>query len=103
MSNVSNVTPTENRIYVKPDDGEKVSRGGIIIPENAVKKTGTGVVRAMGPGMLRKNGSRWPMPDGLKVGDRVVFDKDHPFPRINLDGEELLILRDDTVLAIVEQ
>ena len=96
-----NVHPTENRIYVKPDAGEKVSRGGIIIPETAQKQTGTGIVRAMGPGMLKRDGSRWPMPE-CKPGDRVYFEAGAPFPKINIDGEELWILRDDTVLAVEE-
>jgi chaperonin GroES len=88
-----------NRILVKPDHPEAFTKGGLIIPDSAKKPAGFGVVRAIGPGMLMKNGERWPMPEGITVGARVVFDARDPFPKVILDGEELLSMRDDHILA----
>ncbi len=95
------IHPLGNRILIKPDEPEGITKSGLIIPDIAKKPTGTGVVVAMGPGMLRSNGERWVMPD-IKPGDRVIFDARNPFPRIELDGVELLQMRDDTILAVFE-
>jgi chaperonin GroES len=87
-----------NRILVKADDPESLTKSGLIIPDSAKKPTGTGRVVAMGPGMLMKTGERWPMPD-VALGARVVFDARNPFPTVMLNGEKLLSMRDDHILA----
>lgn len=92
--------PLGARIVVRADKPEDRSKGGIFFPEQAKKPTGTGVVLAIGPGMLCKDGTRWPMPH-LDVGDRVIFDARHPFPQVKFNDEPALILRDDTVLGVL--
>lgn len=89
------------RVLVRPDKADDRSKGGIWIPEKAKKPTGTGVVVALGPGMLKKDGTRWEMPD-VKPGDRVVYSDKDPFPRVTLNGIEHLSMRDDSILAVLE-
>lgn len=89
------------RILVKPDQPEDRSRGGIWIPDKAKKPTGTGVVVSMGPGMLMKDGTRYPMPD-CSVGDRVVYSAVDPFPKVEINGVQHLSMYDDSILAVLE-
>jgi chaperonin GroES len=93
--------PLGARIIVRPDrPAEKIGR--IIIPQSARKKTDTGTVVAMGPGMLCKDGTRWPMPL-ISIGDRVMYEGRAPFVEVEINGEKLLQMRDDNVLAVVEE
>jgi co-chaperonin GroES (HSP10) len=93
--------PLSNRIFVKPDaPPEKI--GAIYVPKTAGQKLRrdaglTGVVRFIGPGMLKSDGTRWPMPD-VTVGSRVIY-LDQPWPEVEIAGEKLLQLRDDGILA----
>jgi co-chaperonin GroES (HSP10) len=93
-----------DRVLILPDAApDKV--GSLYIPDTAKaalqRKTGrTGIVRFMGPGMLTNDGMRWPMPD-VKIGDRVLF-LDQPWPETEIAGEKLLSMRDEAVLAVVE-
>jgi co-chaperonin GroES (HSP10) len=97
-------TPLGDRIFVKADaPAEKV--GNLFIPSAAAAKRQkeigcTGIVRHIGPGMLMKTGSRWPMPD-VRVGDRVIY-LDQLWPTVKIGDEELVSLRDDGLLAVVE-
>jgi co-chaperonin GroES (HSP10) len=90
------------RILVKPDAVED-RIGSIWIPDNAKKPTGTGVVVALGPGMLCRDGTRWPMPD-IAIGDRVVFSKDaKAVPQlVEIDGQKYQRMYDDDVIAVLE-
>jgi chaperonin GroES len=90
-----------HRILVKPDPPEDRSKGGIWVPDKAKKPTGTGIVVAMGPGLLMKDGSRYPMP-AVKPGDRVVFSARDPFPQVELNGVKHLSMYDDSILAVLE-
>jgi chaperonin GroES len=94
-----------DRILVKADKAPEKTKGGLFIPATAAKaqqrKNGlTGIVRHVGPGMLTNDGERWPMPD-VKAGDRVIY-LDQPWPTMKIADEELVVLRDIAVLAIVE-
>ena len=91
--------PLGDRILVKPDAPPDRTRGGIIIPESAKKKTLTAVVVAMGPGMLTVRGDRWPMPD-VEPGDRVHYPSEFSGAKVLLDGVEHLMLRDTDILAV---
>jgi chaperonin GroES len=93
--------PLGARIVVIPDDPEGRTKGGLIIPDSAKKSTGTGRVHSIGPGMLKKDGTRWAMPD-LQPGDRVVFSADAVFSKTEIDGQKVLMMRDDDVLAVLE-
>lgn len=96
--------PLGDRILVRPDPvGETLKGSRIILPratQAALKKQmQTGTVLATGPGMLMANGGRWPMP--VKPGERLVFMKDGPLP-IRINGEDLLIMRDDFAMLVLE-
>jgi len=93
----------QNRILIRPDEPSAFSRGGLVIPPAYRKPSSFGTVIAMGRGMRLKDGTRWPMPD-IRPGDRVVFNARNPFPVVELNGEELLMARDEAILAqIVEE
>jgi chaperonin GroES len=80
---------------------EEKYRGVLVIPATAKKdQPQMGVVIAMGPGMLMKNGKRWPMPD-CRPGDTIIFNK-HGGTSIELAGEKLRVIRDENVDAVLE-
>jgi chaperonin GroES len=92
------VRPLADRILVKRVSSEEKTRGGIIIPDTAKEKPAEGVVKAVGPGALRDDGSR--REPHVKEGDRVLFTK-YGGTEITLEGEEHLILRESDVLGVV--
>lgn len=97
----TNVRPLHDRILVKRVEAENKTPGGIFIPDNAKEKPVEGLVVAVGNGVLTKNGERVPL--DVKAGDRVLFSKySGTEVKIQLDGGEHLILREDDVLAVVE-
>jgi len=94
----TNIKPLHDRILVKRiKEGEQM-RGGIIIPETAKEKPQEGEVLAVGEGKRRDDGTRQPL--DVKVGDRVLFAK-YGGSEIKLNGEEVLIMREDEILGIV--
>lgn len=94
-----NFTPLNDRILVKRTDSIEMSAGGIIIPDTAKEKPLEALIIAVGAGKLLKDGTR--RTPGLAVGDRVLFGK-YGGDEIRLDGEDHLILREDEILAILE-
>jgi len=96
----TNIKPLHDRVIVKRiDEGEQV-RGGIIIPDTAREKPQEGEVIAVGEGKYRKDGTRQAL--DVKAGDRVLFGK-YSSSEIKLDGEELLIMREDEILGIISR
>ncbi|PYS79169.1 MAG: co-chaperone GroES [Acidobacteria bacterium] len=96
----TNIKPLHDRIIVKRiEEGEQV-RGGIIIPDTAKEKPQEGEVIAVGEGKYRKDGTRQAL--DVKAGDRVLFGK-YSSSEIRLDGEELLIMREDEILGIIRR
>jgi chaperonin GroES len=94
----TNITPLHDRVIVKRiDEGEQV-RGGIIIPDSAKEKPQEGEVIAVGSGKYKEDGTRQPL--DVKKGDRILFGK-YTSSEIVLDGEELLIMREDEILGII--
>jgi chaperonin GroES len=94
----TNITPLHDRVIVRRiDEGEQV-RGGIIIPDSAKEKPQEGEVVAAGEGKYKEDGSRQPL--DVKTGDRVLFGK-YSGSEIKIDGEELLIMREDEILGII--
>ncbi|NLI33049.1 MAG: co-chaperone GroES [Deltaproteobacteria bacterium] len=91
--------PSHDRIVVKRLEEEQKTAGGIIIPDTAKERPQQGKVMAAGDGKFRDNGTRSPL--DVKVGDRILFSK-YAGTDIKVEGEELLIMREDDVLAIVE-
>lgn len=88
-----NVTPLHDRIIVKPAKAEEKTAGGIIIPDTAKEKPQRGTVIAAGPGKKDE-------PVTVKVGDTVLYGK-YSGTEIQLEGEDLLIMRESDILAIV--
>ena len=94
----TNITPLHDRVIVRRiDEGEQV-RGGIIIPDTAKEKPQEGEVVAAGQGKYKEDGTRQAL--DVKTGDRVLFGK-YSGSEIKLDGEELLIMREDEILGII--
>ena len=94
----TNIQPLHDRVIVKRiDEGEQV-RGGIIIPDSAKEKSQAGAVIAAGLGKYKEDGSRQPL--DVNTGDRVLFAK-YGGSEIKINGEELLIMREDEILGII--
>ncbi len=89
--------PLHDRIIVKALEAEEVTSGGIVLPDTAKEKPQKGEVIAVGPGKLSDKGERTEM--DVKVGD-VVFYAKYGGTDIKIDGQEMVILRQDDVLAI---
>lgn len=89
--------PLHDRILVRRIDAAEQAKGGIIIPDTAKEKPQEAVVVAIGNGKLLDNGTRLEM--SVKAGDHILFGK-YTGSEVKIDGEELLILREDEVLAI---
>lgn len=95
-----NIKPLGDRILIRPTSIEEKTKSGIIIPDTATKeRPEEGEVLAIGPGKLDENGKRIPME--IKKGQKVMFTKYGP-SEIKVDGEELLILKQEDILAIIE-
>ena len=92
--------PLHDRVLVRRIEDAETVRGGIIIPDTAKEKPQEGEVIAAGNGKLLENGTRVAL--DVKKGDRVLFGK-YGGNEIKLDGEELLILKEDEILAILEE
>jgi len=93
------VTPLGDRVLVKRVAADDKTKGGIILPDTAKEKPREGVVVSVGNGKLLDNGSRQAM--SVKKSDRVLFSS-YAGSEIKLDGEELLILGEDEILAVIE-
>ena len=95
----TNIRPLEDRILVRPEEGEETTVSGIVIPDTAKEKPQEGTVLAVGPGKRSDNTGEI-IPVDVKEGDRVMYSK-YGGTEIKVDGEELLILSARDVLAVV--
>jgi chaperonin GroES len=93
------VKPLQDRLVVKRLAEEEKTKGGIIIPDAAKEKPQEGRVIAVGPGKVTDNGQR--VTPEVKAGDKILFGK-YAGTEIKIEGDEHLILREDDVLAIIE-
>ena len=97
---MAKVVPLYDRVVVKPlEETAEKTPSGIIIPDTAKEKPSEGEVIAVGEGKLLDNGEIKPLK--VKVGDKVIYSK-YSGNDIVIDGEDLIILREDDILAIVE-
>jgi chaperonin GroES len=94
-----NVRPLHDRIIVRRLEEGEQQIGGIIIPDTAKEKPQQGTVIAAGNGKVKDDGTRIPL--DVKAGDRVLFGK-YSGQEIKLDGEEYLIVKEDEMLAVIE-
>lgn len=88
-----NIKPLHDRVIVKAAEAETKTAGGIIIPDTAKEKPSRGTIIAAGPGKKDE-------PMSVKVGDVVLYSK-YAGTEINIDGQELLIMRESDIIAIV--
>ncbi len=93
-----NIQPIGDRIVVRRDDSESTTNGGIILPDSAKDKPARGVVICVGNGKLLNDGTRSKMQ--LSKGDHVLFSSYAP-DEIEIDGEELLLMREEDVIAVI--
>lgn len=90
--------PLADRVVVKPSPAEEKTKGGIILPDTAKEKPVIGEVVAVGPGKVTDDGKKV-VPE-VKVGDKVLYGK-YSGTEVTVDGEELLIMREADIFAIV--
>jgi chaperonin GroES len=90
--------PLADRVVVKPSAAEEKTKGGIIVPDTAKEKPVWGEVVAVGPGRVSDEGKVIPME--VKAGDRVLYGK-YSGTEVTVDGEELLIMRESDIFAIM--
>ena len=93
----ASVAPLADRVVIKPLEETEQMRGGLYIPDTAKEKPQQGSIVAVGPGRFEKD-KRVPM--DVKVGDKVLYGK-YSGTEVTVDGEQLLILRESDVLAIL--
>ena len=91
--------PLHDRVILKRLEEEKISAGGIVIPDSAAEKPIGGQVVAAGTGKILEDGKVRPM--AVKVGDKVLFGK-YSGTEVKVDGEELLVMREEDIVAVIE-
>jgi len=94
-----NIRPLHDRIIVKRMEEERMSAGGIVIPDAATEKPVKGEVVAVGNGKALDNGEVRAI--DLKVGDTVLFGK-YSGTEVKVDGEDLLVMKEDDIMAVFE-
>jgi chaperonin GroES len=92
------IRPLHDRLLVRRIEEKETAKGGIIIPDTAKEKPQEGEVLAVGNGKILENGSKVAL--DVKVGDKILFGK-YSGTDIKIEGEEVLILREDEVLAVL--
>lgn len=94
-----NLRPLQDRVIVRRLEEETMSSGGIVIPDNAKEKPSRGEVIAVGSGKQLDSGDVRAL--DVKKGDKVLFGK-FAGTEVKADGEELLVLREDDIMAVIE-
>ncbi len=94
-----NLRPLQDRVIIRRKEEERTTAGGIVIPDSATEKPSTGEILAVGNGKITDSGDVRALE--VKVGDTVYFGK-YSGTELKVDGEELLIMREDDIIAIVE-
>lgn len=95
---MASIKPLHDRVVVERVEAEEKTASGIVLPGAAAEKPDMGVVVAVGEGKLLDNGTRHPL--CVKVGDKVLFGK-YSGQVVKLEGKELLVMREDDILAVL--
>jgi chaperonin GroES len=99
VSNMAKLRPLGDKILVKRLEAETKTKSGIVLPDSAKEKPKQGTIIAVGEGKRLEDGTRAPL--NVKKGDKVLFTS-YAGTEVKIDGEELMIMSEDDVLAIVE-
>ena len=94
------IKPLADRVVVKPLEAEEKTKGGLVLPDTAKEKPQEGKIVAVGKGKVLENGQIQPME--LKVGDRILYGKYSGNEISTKDGDELLIMKEEDVLAVLK-
>ena len=93
------IRPLHDRVIIKRQEEERTSPGGIVIPDSATEKPIRGKVIAVGNGKILEDGSVRKL--DLKKGDKVLFGK-YSGTEVKVDGEDLLVMREEDIMAVIE-
>jgi len=93
------IRPLHDRVIVKRLEEERLSPGGIVIPDSAAEKPVQGKIMAVGKGKILEDGTVRPL--DVKVGDKILFGK-YSGTEVKIDGDELVVMREEDVMAIFE-
>ena len=93
------IRPLHDRVVVRRLEEERTSAGGIVIPDSAAEKPTTGEVLSTGNGKVQENGERQSL--DVKAGDKVLFGK-YSGTEVKVDGEEVLVMREDDIMGVIE-
>jgi chaperonin GroES len=94
-----NLRPLHDRVIIKRMEEERTSPGGIVIPDSAAEKPSKGEVVAAGKGKRTDSGEVIAM--DVKVGDKVLFGK-YSGTEVKVDGQDLLVMREEDIMAVIE-
>ena len=94
-----NIRPLHDRVIIEREEEERTSAGGIVIPDSATEKPIRGKVVATGNGKILDDGSVRAL--DVKKGDKVLFGK-YSGTEIKVDGEDVLVMREDDIMAVIE-
>ncbi|MFO1428757.1 MAG: co-chaperone GroES [Candidatus Competibacteraceae bacterium] len=94
------IRPLHDRVVIKRKEEERLSPGGIVIPDTAKEKPIRGEVLAVGNGKILEDGRVIPL--DVKVGDEVLFGK-YSGNEIKVDGDELVVMREDDLMAVLDK
>ena len=93
------IKPLHDRVVIQRTEEELMSAGGIVLPDTAKEKPMRGKVVSIGPGKLLDNGNVIPL--GVKEGDEVLFGK-YSGTEVKMDGVEMVVMREDDIMGIIE-
>ncbi len=93
------IRPLHDRVIIKRTEEDRISAGGIVIPDTAAEKPVRGEVIAVGNGKILEDGSVRPI--AVKAGDRVLFGK-YSGTEVKIDGQELLVMREEDIMGVIE-
>ena len=96
---MATIKPIEDRVAVKRLEEEETTAGGIVLPDTAKEEQQKGEVVAVGPGKVREDGER--TEPAVDAGDTVIFSK-FGGTEVTVDGEEMLLMRESDILAVIE-
>ncbi len=97
---MSKLRPLHDRVVIRRSEEEKKTAGGIVLPGSAAEKANHGVIVAAGPGKTLENGEVRAM--AVKVGDKVVLGPYSGSNTVKVDGEDLLVMAENEILAVLE-